>query len=220
MNNIFFLLVTLILSLNLLFNQSIADEVPVTATEEKQSTATEEKQSLEKSQQTETSATSQETDTETENQPPRNLVKDLSPKNLAGKMPELEKTVDQYMTAWHKQDLKTLRTFESWEGGEALDEIKYIQSFRSDFKIKDWKITQIQLEEENEYKVLVNIAHNPPPFIAPYLKGKNQTVRSTLIQWWKKQGDQFVHLFHIERQRLIKLHTPPSELLPHSIPKQ
>jgi len=49
--------------------------------------------------------------------------------------------------------------------------------------------------------VLINVDHAPPPRIAAIVG--NKTIRSTLAQWWKKQGDRFVHLFHIERKNMM-----------------
>jgi len=121
--------------------------------------------------------------------------------------PVLETAIANYMKAWQAQDFKTMRRYESWEGGQELGEVQYIQSFNADFKIHDWKITQMKPVGEDEYKVLVLSSHNLPKQIAAFLP-PDQTVRSTLIQWWKKTGDQFVHLFHIERQRLIQLAFP------------
>ena len=129
---------------------------------------------------------------------------------LLGKMPLLEKTVAEYVTAWQKEDFKAMRPVENWEGGDALGETKYIQNFKADFKIETWKITKIEKAKgKDEYKVLVLISHNMPKHIVALVsKGKN-TVNSTLVQWWKKEGDKFVHLFHIERDRIMSPFTSP-----------
>jgi len=114
----------------------------------------------------------------------------------------LKETVSKYIIAQKKQDFKAMRSFESWEGGDVLDDVKYIQSFRSNFQIEQWKITQMKLID-GEYRVFIWVTHNPPKEMAGYL-APGKTVRSTLVQWWKKQNDKFVHLFHIERKRLMK----------------
>ncbi len=113
----------------------------------------------------------------------------------------LKETVSKYMKAQKIQDFKAMRPFESWEGGEVLNEVDYIQSFRRHFQIEQLKITRMKKQVNGEYKVLVWITHNPPKEFAAYIP-PGKTVRSTLVQWWKKQGDKFVHLFHIERERL------------------
>lgn len=116
----------------------------------------------------------------------------------------LKDTVGKYMTARQKQDFKTLRGFESWEGckiGE-LEEVEYLQSFKDKVKFKDWKITKVINEQENQYKVLILVSRDGlPPRIAAIVG--NKTIKSTLVQWWKKQGDRFVHLFHIERKNMM-----------------
>lgn len=134
-------------------------------------------------------------------------------KQLLGKMPVLEKTIANYVSAWKKQDFKTMHLLENWEGGEKLNEVKYIQSFNANFEIHDWKITKIELVENDEYKVLILISHNLPKHIME-LVSDNKTVRSTLVQWWKKQDDKFVHLFNLERERLLRSHVPPEPSSP------
>lgn len=124
------------------------------------------------------------------------------------KNPVLETTVRNYMEAWQKQDYKTMRSYESWEGGEELDETTYLKTRDTHFKIDTWKITRMFPSEGNEYKVLVLITHNPPKEIASFVP-MGQMVRSTLNLWWKKQGEKFVHLFHIERQRVLQTSPPP-----------
>jgi len=136
------------------------------------------------------------------------------PEQLLGKMPVLESTVGKYMEAWQKQEFNTMRGYESWEGGEELNEVKYIQSFDSNFKIHSWKVTKVEKVENDEYQVLVLISHNPPKQVASMLP-PGRTVNSTLIQWWKKQGDNFVHLLHLERKRLLQPSLPqPAQPLP------
>jgi len=136
------------------------------------------------------------------------------PEQLLGKMPALESAVGKYMEAWQKQDFNTMRGHESWEGGEELNEVKYIQSFDSNFKIHSWKVTKVEKVENGEYRVLVLISHNPPKQVASMLP-PGRTVNSTLIQWWKKQGDNFVHLLHLERKRLLQPSLPqPAQPLP------
>ncbi|EDN67949.1 secreted protein [Beggiatoa sp. PS] len=120
----------------------------------------------------------------------------------------LKETVAKYVIAWRNRDFKAMRLFENWEEGEELDDIKYIQSFNADFAIDEWKITRIAKGENDEYQVLVWITHNVPKD-APTFVPRNKKLRSTLVQWWKKQGGQFVHLFHIENKRLLDS-LPPS----------
>ena len=122
-------------------------------------------------------------------------------------IPNLETSVDNYMTAWQKQDFITMNQDESWEGGEELNNIQYIQSFESDFRIHNWKVTRMQEIDNDQYKVLILIRHTLPKQIAGFLP-PGHTVRSTRLQWWKKQGDKFVHLYHIENQKLIELIVP------------
>jgi hypothetical protein len=133
---------------------------------------------------------------------------------LLGKMPKLEAAVAGYMDAWQKQDFKTMRPYESWEDGDELNETKYIQSFDANFQIHAWKITKVEQAENGEYRVLVLISHNPPKQVASLLP-PGKTVNSTLIQWWKKQDDGFVHLLHVERKRLLQPKLPqPAPSLP------
>jgi len=122
--------------------------------------------------------------------------------------PALETTVTHYMQAWQKQDYKSMRSYESWEGGQKLDEIGYLKTIDTDFKIHTWEITKMQPSQNpDEYQVLVLVTHNPPKQIAAFVP-LGRTVRSTLNQWWRRQGDKFVHLFHIERQRLLRPMSP------------
>ena len=107
------------------------------------------------------------------------------------------------MIAWQKQDFDTMHQFENWEGGEKLGMIKYIQSFDAKFYIKEWKVTKIEPADNNEYKVLILVSHGLSAKIAALI-GKDQTVRSTMVQWWRKEGEKFVHLFHIEQERHMK----------------
>ncbi|OQW93585.1 MAG: hypothetical protein BWK79_10360 [Beggiatoa sp. IS2] len=162
--------------------------------------------------------------TETTEKPAASALKDQvappasatpsQPEQLLGKLPELETTIGKYVEAWQKQDFKTMRGYESWEGGEELNETKYIQSFSGSFQIRTWKITKVEKNENGEYRVLVLISHNPPKEVAGMLP-PGKTVNSTLIQWWKKQGDQFVHLLNAERKRLLQPSLPqPTPLLP------
>lgn len=134
----------------------------------------------------------------------------------------LEATVGKYMEAWQKQDYKTMRSYESWEGGEELDENNYLKTRDANFKIDTWKITKVFPAEGNQYKVLVLITHNPPKEIAGFVP-MGQMVRSTLNLWWTKQGEKFMHLFHIERQKLLQTAPPPgmpSPLPPFGSPAQ
>ncbi|TGO03444.1 hypothetical protein PN36_06420 [Candidatus Thiomargarita nelsonii] len=119
----------------------------------------------------------------------------------------LETAIDNYMKAWKEEDFATMRGYENWEGGPELGEVKYIQSFDAHFRVHNWKITKTLDIGNDEYKVWLLMDHNLPKQIAGFLP-PDQTVRSTRFQWWKKQGDKFVHLFHIERQRLMELIVP------------
>ncbi len=116
----------------------------------------------------------------------------------------LKDTVGEYITARQEEDFKTLRGFESWEGcriGE-LNEVDYIQSFKDKSRFQKWQITKVINEQNNQYKVLILVSSDAlPPRIAAIVG--NKTIKSTLPQWWKKQGDRFVHLFHIERKKLL-----------------
>jgi hypothetical protein len=116
----------------------------------------------------------------------------------------LKKIVGDYFAAWQKHDYKAMWPLENWEGGEKLDEIKYIQSFDANFKLHSWTPTKVEVNNNNEYKVLVLISHNLPANIAA-LVGKDRAVNSTVVQWWKKQGDTFVHLYNLERERAMEL---------------
>lgn len=125
------------------------------------------------------------------------------------KNPELEAAVKGYIEAWQKKDFKTMRNYENWDEGTTLDEIGYIKALDTDFQIHTWKITQIKPEADtnNEFKVLVLIAHTPPKEVAAFIPA-GQTVRSTLNQWWRKDGDKYVHLFNIERRNLLRYNAP------------
>jgi hypothetical protein len=143
-----------------------------------------------------------------------------TPPEIAPASPPSDKTVSletivaNYMNAWQKQDFKTMRRYESWEGGAELGEVQYIQAFDAHFKIHNWKITKSEAVSNDEYKVLVLMDHNPPKQVAGFLPPDRESVRSTRIQWWKKQGDKFVHLYHIERQRFMQLFFPTQHLAP------
>ncbi|MBE9563578.1 MAG: hypothetical protein IMF12_12040 [Proteobacteria bacterium] len=125
------------------------------------------------------------------------------------KYPVLKNTVASYMKAWVKKDIKTMYGYESWEGGANMEQMQYAGTFNPDFNIHTWQITQVKpIEDENDrYKILVLISHNPPQKIAALIP-KGQTVNSTLNQLWKKQGDKFVHLFNLERQNFLKSMPP------------
>ncbi len=116
-----------------------------------------------------------------------------------------------YAQAWHKQDFKTMYGYEDWEGGPTLDEAHYIRKFDIDFKIQDdLVITQVNPLDNGEYNVLVLVSHNVSKRVAAFVP-KGKTVKSTLNQIWKKKGNKFVHLFHIERERLMptQMSSPP-----------
>jgi len=135
------------------------------------------------------------------------------------KHPVLKNTIAGYMNAWLNEDFNTMYDHESWEGGKQLEKNNdYILSFRKDLKIHKWQITKVEPSDNDEYKVLVLISHNPPKRIMQFVK-KGTTVNSTLTQWWKKQGDKFVHLLNIERERSLSLlRSPPMKSIP-SVPK-
>jgi hypothetical protein len=124
----------------------------------------------------------------------------------------LKDTVGKYITAWQAKDYKTLIGFESWEGcalGELNEEEKYekYKSFKRGITFQNWKITKVIDESNDQYKVLILISRNTlPPRIAAIVG--NKSIKSTLPQSWKKQGDRFVHLFHIERKKMT-LHPKP-----------
>ena len=126
---------------------------------------------------------------------------------------KLETTVEAYMTAWKKQDFATMLTYEDWAGGNKLTLVQYIQSFEANYNIQDWKVMRMQDVENNEYKVLILVRHSPPKQVAAFLP-EGKMVKSTRYQWWQKQGDKFVHLYHIETKKLIELLIPP-----HARPK-
>lgn len=121
--------------------------------------------------------------------------------NQIGKMPALESAVGKYVTAWQQSDYKTMLPYENWEGGDSLNETAYIQAFDGNFHISDWKITKVEDVGNDQYKVLVLITHNPPTQVAALIP-EGRTVRSTLIQFWKKQGEQFQHLYNVEKQKI------------------
>lgn len=134
--------------------------------------------------------------------------------------PALEKAVGGYIEAWQKKDYKTMYTYESWEGGETLDDIGYIKALDTNFTIHTWQITKVQPlnEQGDEFKVLVLVTHNPPTEIAAMVPA-GQTVRSTLNQWWRKQGDKFVHQFNIERKTLLQQTDTMKKSLPSALSK-
>jgi len=125
--------------------------------------------------------------------------------------PALKSAIDTYVKAWQDQDFKTLRSLENWEGGDEPSELKYLQAFDADFRIFDWKITRLEPQADGQMKVLVWISHNVNKQFAA-LAPDVKSVNSTLIQWWKKEGEKYVHLFNIERQNLMKMmpQVPPS----------
>lgn len=127
---------------------------------------------------------------------------------LLGKVPALESTVANYVTAWQKDDFKAMRQYENWEGGSELNETGYIQAFDSNFHITEWKITKVEDLGDAQYKVLVLVTHTPPSQVASLLPA-GKTVRSTLVQFWKKQGEQFVHQYNIEKQMLWDQYQQP-----------
>ncbi|MFK5969018.1 MAG: hypothetical protein QM487_02705 [Candidatus Marithrix sp.] len=135
------------------------------------------------------------------------------------KHPALKNTIAGYMDAWKKQDFDTMYAYESWESGKQLKKGRdYLMSFRKDLQIHTWKVTKVKPLDNNEYKVLVLISHNPPKRMMKFIK-EGTTVNSTLNQWWKEQDGKFVHLLNLERERnLDLLRSPPMESIP-SVPK-
>ncbi|MDM8557707.1 hypothetical protein [Candidatus Parabeggiatoa sp. HSG14] len=139
-------------------------------------------------------------------QPPPATAK--SSKKLSPDAALLIETVGKYMEAWHNKDFEAMRFFESWEGGKELGRVEYIQSFAASFKVHTWKVTKIGTLGVDKYQLLVLITHSVPADIAG-LVPMGKTVRSTLLQWWKKEGDKFVHLYNIEKQELMKAFPEP-----------
>lgn len=127
----------------------------------------------------------------------------------SGQTLSLETTVDNYMNAWKNQDFKTMRSHENWDGGKELGEVQYIQSFNPDFRVNDWEISRMIPIDNDEYQVTMLIRHTPPKPVAAFFPA-GRMVNTTRPQWWKKQGDKFVHLFHIERQKFFKILFPTS----------
>lgn len=135
---------------------------------------------------------------------PRSTEKPKQIHTLPEVEPALKTAVDTYVKAWQDQDFKTMRSLESWEGGEEPSELRYLQAFDADFQIYEWKITRLEPQKNGQIKMLVWIKHNVNKqfsALAPDIK----SVNSTLIQWWKKEGDKYVHLFNIERQNLMNM---------------
>lgn len=145
---------------------------------------------------------------------PRSTEKPKQAPALPEVEPALKSSVEAYVKAWQAQDFKTLRSFESWEGGEEPSELRYLQAFDADFQIYEWKITRVEAQENGQIKMLVWIKHNVNKQFAA-LAPDVKSVNSTLIQWWKKEGEKYVHLFNIERQNLMNMMptlppTPPA----------
>jgi len=131
---------------------------------------------------------------------------------------KLKSVVAEYVAAWQKEDFETMLQFENWEKGEKLSLIKYIQSFDAKFSIKEWQITKVEPANNNEYEVLVLVSHNLPEKIVALVG--NKMVKSTMRQWWRKEGEKFVHLFFIEQERHMQflpkmdsLTSPPASVL-------
>ncbi|HIE02568.1 MAG TPA: hypothetical protein EYP59_20160 [Thiotrichaceae bacterium] len=182
------------IGISLLFNPCVADEAtPIPAETMPQSAEQQETVVPEKSSPNEEAETALKEDEPEEPSP-----------NEVPEITLLKDTVGEYITAWQDEDFKTLRGFESWEGclkGE-LNEVDYIQSFKDKSRFQKWQITKVINEQNNQYKVLILVSSDAlPPRIAAIVG--NKTIKSTLPQWWKKQGDRFVHLFHIERKNLL-----------------
>lgn len=123
----------------------------------------------------------------------------------------LKKAVIDYMQAWKNRDFKTMLSFEDWKDGLAIEKEKYQQAFDDHFRLHDWDVTKAipMLEEgKDTYLVLVLVTHNLPKRVSADTKVK--TVRSTLRQWWQKKDGKFVHLFHVERKKLMSFGMPPN----------
>ena len=121
---------------------------------------------------------------------------------VAERYPELAKTVSAYMDAWQKEEFDKMQGFESFEGGEDLKGFHYMQTFDAQFGLSEWQLANVQELEDDRYLVLVMIKHNPPAHVRALIP-QGQKVRSTLRQYWKKQGDTYVHLFHVEKEKLM-----------------
>ncbi len=151
-----------------------------------------------------------------EQTPPQTAPKPAPPKPAP--TVSIETVINQYFGAWRDHDFKKMKTYENWEGGKELNDVQYIQAFNSRFKVHDWKISQVIPLDNNEYKILISVDHTPPKKIMVSLPPWQKTARSTLYQWWKKQDNTFVHLFHIERERIVKELFPVMPPLPTSPP--
>ncbi|MEK7990398.1 MAG: hypothetical protein VSS52_005280, partial [Thiotrichaceae bacterium] len=127
---------------------------------------------------------------------------------------DLEEAVGNYMSLWSKQDIRAMYKLENWEGGEELDEISYIQEFKKDLEIYDWRVSLVQQEGGGVHKVLIVIKHNPPKHVRAFV-AKGIKLSSTLSQWWKKDGDKYAHLYNVEQQRLGTDTFFPKELANH-----
>ena len=208
------------LSASLLFNSSFAEEAilsaekaPSTDKAQKKEPSAEKVPSVEKVP-TPNKAQSAEKAPSTDKAQKKEPSADKAP--ASGK--RFETTIDNYMKAWKKQDFKTMRDYESWEGGAELGEVKYIQSFDADFRVYNWNIIKKEAIGNDEYKVWLLMDYNPPKQVASFLPPGKKTVRGTRIQYWKKQGDKFVHLFHIERKRFMELLFPKQPQPPQASP--
>ncbi len=140
-----------------------------------------------------------------------NIFEKITPPSNLEAHAELKNTVSDYFKSWQNKDFKAMLTYENWEGGSPLDEIGYLKAIDTDFTIHQWQVTQIHPSKDGgEYKVLILVTHNPPKQVAALLP-PGKTVRSTLSQWWKQEGDKYVHLFNVERDRLLKpMEQPPA----------
>lgn len=135
---------------------------------------------------------------------PRLTEKPKQVQTLPEVEPALKTAIETYIKAWQDQDFKMLRSLESWEGGDEPSELRYLQAFDADFQIYEWKITRLEPQENGQIKLLVWIKHNVNKQFAA-LAPDVKSVNSTLIQWWKKEGEKYVHLFNIERQNLMNM---------------
>ncbi len=128
--------------------------------------------------------------------------------------PALREAVNAYLTAWSEGKYRKMQEMENWEGGEPLEGLHYMRVFNPDFGLSDWEISSVEPQGKDEFLVLITAHHNPPPQVTKLMGGEKKKVRSVLRQYWRKDGDQYTHLFHIEQQRLMQPMTRNQAKLP------
>ena len=126
----------------------------------------------------------------------------------------LQKAVDGYMTAWQKHDYDAMYAFESWEGGDPVDKQGFMQGLSPDFVIQEWKVTKVTEQNNGQLLVLVLTHHTPPKEIQAFIPPEVKFVRTTLRQYWKKEGDKYAHLYHIEKKNLLPFGQMPTGVTP------